>query len=133
MDIEDLIGRYSRAVDTCAWDSLDDLFVAGAHIDYTALGGIEGDLAAVKAYLAETFASFGATQHMLGLPVITVEGDSATAVTSCHNPMNLSKGEDAVLLFCGLFYHHQFIRTEAGWRIADLREERVYMRIMPGK
>ena len=133
VDIQDLIARYSRAIDTRAWADLDLLFSPDAWIDYTAMGGIEGDLGAVKSYLAETFATFGPTQHMMGLPVIELDGDRAGAVTPCHNPMVIGEGDDPLLLFCGLVYHEQFVRTPHGWRIENLREERCYMRFFRAK
>lgn len=132
MEIQDLVVRYSRAVDTRSWDVLDHLFTADAHIDYTAMGGIAGDVGAVKSYLAETFAGFGPTQHMMGLPLIEVDGDTAVAVTPCHNPMVIGE-EGKLLLLCGLNYHERFIRTPEGWRIADLREEKCYMKYFSGK
>lgn len=122
-DITDLIARYSRAVDTRRWDDLDRIFVPEALIDYGAMGGISGDLATVKGWLADTLAVFATTQHMMGLPVIDVDGDRATAVAPCHNPMVV----DGRVLVCSLWYHLDLLLTPDGWRIAGLREEKCHM------
>lgn len=131
VEIADLVARYTRAVDTRRWDDLDDLFADGAAIDYTAMGGIAGGLAEVKAYLADTMTLFSVTQHMLGLPAIDVAGDRATAVTPCHNPMVLGEGDRARVMVCALWYHEELVRTAQGWRIASLSEERCHMSFLP--
>jgi SnoaL-like domain len=128
IEIQQLLARYSDAIDRRRWDALDDLFTADAVIDYTAMGGIRGDLPTIKAYLAETLAMFSSTQHLLGAGIIDIDGDAARSVTPCHNPMMIGEGDDAQLLLCGLWYHDELVRTGTGWRICDRREERCYMR-----
>lgn len=128
-EIADLIARYARAIDTRSWDHLDQIFTADARIDYIAVGGIAGNVAEAKAYLAETLPIFSCTQHMLGLPAIDINGDRATAVTPCHNPMVLGSGGDARLMVCSFWYHHEFLRTAGGWRISALGEERCHMSV----
>src|SRR5580658_4474540 len=94
IEIQDLIARYGNAVDRREWDTFDRLFTADAVIDYSAMGGISGGLDDIKTYLARTMPMFASTQHMMGLPVIDIDGDRATAVTICHNPMVLRDGDD---------------------------------------
>ena len=133
LEIQDLIARYGQAVDRRDWEVLDHLFTPDCHIDYRQMGGIAGDLATVKSWLAETMTIFVSTQHMFGLPVIDLDGDQATAVTICHNPMVLKDGADPQLLVCGLWYHERFVRGAHGWRISELVEERCYTKVMKGK
>jgi hypothetical protein len=133
LDIQDLIARYGRAVDQRDWDVLDRIFTVDCHIDYTAMGGIAGDLPTIKEYLAKTMPIFVRTQHMMGLPVIDLDGDRATAATICHNPMVVKDGDDPQLMVCGLWYHERFVRTAQGWRIEQLTEERCYIKILKGK
>jgi hypothetical protein len=127
-EITDLIVRYTRALDQRRWNEFDSIFSADAHIDYSAFGGVAGDLAAAKEFLASTMPLFTVTQHMLGLPAIDLEGDAATAVTPCHNPMVLSSGR---LMVCSLWYHHELVRTGEGWRIRRLSEEKNFMTLLP--
>jgi hypothetical protein len=127
LDIQDLIARYPITVDAGDWDGLDELFTTDATIDFTAFGGPVGGPAEIKRFLAESLDLFARTQHMMGLPHITVDGDRATARTPCNNPMRLpdSDGRTAVWLI-GLWYDDEFVRTAQGWRFSARRQERCY-------
>ncbi|WP_069162753.1 nuclear transport factor 2 family protein [Nocardia altamirensis] len=128
LEIQDLMVRYSHAVDTRQWDLLDDIFTEDAHIDYTAMGGAEGDVAATKQFLAAMLPHFPAFQHLISNSSIVVDGDTATARTMCHNPMLLSGGDGPrSLMLCGLWYHDTFARIDGQWRIAQRIEEKSYM------
>lgn len=126
-DITALIARYPVAVDGARYDELDELFTADARIDFSAFGGPDGGLAEAKAFLAVGLGGFTATQHLMGLPAIDVDGDVATARTPCHNPMVATNadGSTAVWLI-GLWYDDRFARTPAGWRFTERRQERCY-------
>lgn len=128
LEIEDLMVRYSHAVDTHQWDLLDEIFTPDAHIDYTAMGGPAGDLEATKKFLATVMPNFPAFQHMIGNSAIDVDGDRATARTMCHNPMMMA-GPDGrqTLMLCGLWYHDTFARIDGTWRIRQRVEEKSYM------
>ena len=45
LEIQDLMVRYSYAIDNRDWDALDDVFTPDAHIDYSVFGGSVGTLA----------------------------------------------------------------------------------------
>jgi hypothetical protein len=132
LEIQDLMVRYSHAVDTRQWDLLDDVFTADAHIDYSAMGGSKGDLAATKKFLADVMPMFPAFQHLIANSSITVDGDTATGRTMCHNPM-IMPGEDGQqsLMLCGLWYLDTFARVDGQWRIKERVEEKGYMYIAP--
>ncbi|MFD6162903.1 nuclear transport factor 2 family protein [Nocardia sp. NPDC060256] len=128
LEIQDLMVRYSHAVDTGQWDQLDDIFTDDAHIDYTAMGGSVGDVAATKKFLAAMLPNFPAFQHLISNSSITVDGDTATGRTMCHNPMMLSGGDGPPsLMLCGLWYLDTFARVDGQWRIARRVEEKSYM------
>jgi hypothetical protein len=42
IQIQDLLVRYTRAIDTKDWALLDTCFLPDAQVDYTATGGIAG-------------------------------------------------------------------------------------------
>ncbi|WP_040796343.1 nuclear transport factor 2 family protein [Nocardia higoensis] len=128
MEIEDLMVRYAHAIDTHRWDLLDELFTADAHIDYTAMGGPAGDLAATKEFLSVTLPHFPAFQHLISNSSITVDGDTATGRTMCQNPMMIA-GPDGTqqLMLCGLWYLDTFARVDGTWRIRTRTEEKSYM------
>jgi len=128
LELMDLMVRYSHAVDTRSWDDFDDIFTEDAVIDYTAFGGPRGSVDEIKAYLAETLATFPAFQHLVSNPMLDIVGDVATGRTMCFNPMGVSRpdgetGEPRVF-FCGLWYLDQFVRTGDGWRIRERFEEK---------
>ena len=125
--IQQLIARYPLAVDGRDWDSLDDLFTPDARLDFTTFGGPAADITSIKKFLDESLGIFTLSQHMMGLPAITLDGDRATARTSCLNPMVLPKGDgsDAVWLI-GLWYDDEFVRTAAGWRFTSRKQHRAY-------
>lgn len=138
LEIQDLMVRYSYAIDSRNWDALDAVFTPDAHIDYSVFGGSVGDLASTKQFLAEAMPMFGALQHMVSGTTITFTGDAdrpdgAETRTQCHNPMTIGEGDDADLMVCGLWYVDKLVRTPDGWRIKERVEEKVYMRVFPGK
>jgi len=133
MEIQDLFVAYTYAIDSRDFDALDDVFTPDAYIDYSAMGGSSGDLPSTKAFLREAMPNFPSFQHMVSTSRITVDGDTAQAKTICHNPMTMGEGDDAPLMFCGLWYVDTLVRTPAGWRIKERVEEKSYMRIFPGK
>jgi SnoaL-like domain len=132
MEIQDLMVRYSYAIDSRNWDALDDVFTPDAFIDYSVFGGSTGDLPSTKEFLASAMPMFGSLQHMVSGTTITIDGDTAETRTQCHNPMTIGDGDDADLMVCGLWYVDKLVRTAEGWRIKERIEEKVYMRIFPG-
>lgn len=131
VEIQDLLARYTHAIDTRDWNALDRVFTPDAHIDYSAFGGAAGGLDEIKRFLAESMPMFESFQHLVGSSVVDIDGDTATARTICHNPMVLKGGQDPHLLICGLWYRDKLVRTPAGWRIAERIEERSYMKEEP--
>ncbi|MFR9749619.1 nuclear transport factor 2 family protein [Nocardia sp. 004] len=132
LEIQDLMVRYSHAVDTQQWDLLDEVFTQDAHIDYSAMGGSVGDLAATKTFLATVLPNFLAFQHLIGNSSITVDGDTATGRTMCHNPMLMSGGDGApTMMLCGLWYLDTFLRVDGQWRITKRIEEKSFLFVAP--
>lgn len=115
LEIQQLLVDYSTAIDSRRFDDLDRVFTPDAYIDYTELGGIAGTFGDVKAWLAEVLPNFPAYFHMLGNFDIRIDGDTARSRTILFNPMKL--GEDDQIMFCGLWYDDEFVRTAEGWRM----------------
>jgi len=122
-EIQDLLADYSHAIDTQNFAALDVIFTPEAIIDYTAVGGAKGNLEETKAYLARALEKFTGMQHMLGLPQIRIDGDTANARTICFNPMVLDRDVAPHVFFVGIWYVDKLIRTDAGWRIQHRTEE----------
>ncbi|NKY53079.1 nuclear transport factor 2 family protein [Nocardia vermiculata] len=127
-EIEDLMVRYSHAVDTQQWELLDEVFTADARIDYSAMGGACGGLTEIKQFLASVMPNFLAFQHAISNSSITVDGETATGRTMCQNPMLVGAADgEQNLMLCGLWYLDTFRRVDGRWRIAERVEEKSYM------
>ncbi|MDP9092330.1 MAG: nuclear transport factor 2 family protein [Actinomycetota bacterium] len=128
LEIQDKITAYAYAVDFHRWDELDAIFTADAHLDFTASGGEKGDLATIKTFFDRALNMFEGHQHLMGNTTVTIEGDSATSQTLCHNPMYLTgdDGEQRVL-FVGIWYHDTWVRGADGWRISRRVQQKGYL------
>ena len=131
LEIEVLLTRYTRAIDTGDWDRLDEVFLPDAQIDYTATGGIAGSYEQVKPWLAEMLPIFPRRMHALFQIDSQIDGDEATIAAYFHNPMLLQNPDGSeVLVEFGGIYHHDLVRTPNGWRSRKLLEELVWKRGM---
>ena len=127
LEVQDLITAYSYAVDFHRWDDLDNIFTADSTLDFTATGGEAGDLVTMKHWLARTLAMFGGHQHLVATSQIVIAGDRASARSICHNPMYIDVERRQQVVFVGVWYLDEFVRTEAGWRILSRRQQKAYM------
>jgi len=125
LEIQDLIVEYCDAIDHCKIDRLDDIFTEDAFIDYTAMGGEKGDRETIKTFLKAVLPIFKNTQHLISNYQIKLNGDSATGRIMCFNPMELD--DNNPVMFLGLWYVDEYVRTEQGWRIKTRVEEKSYV------
>lgn len=134
IEIQELLVRYSHAVDTKNWDLYEQVFTPDAFIDYTCFGGPAGPLPEVKDFLEKTMPMFKSFQHMIANTILEfVDADHVKGRTICHNPMVLDTGGGKEhVFFCGLWYVDDIVRTADGWRIASRVEERSYTYNQPG-
>jgi hypothetical protein len=116
LEIQQLMVDYSTAIDTKQFDSLDRVFTPDAYIDYRVTGGTEGRFPEVKAWLVEVLPNFPAYMHLLGNFDVRVDGDKASSRTMCFNPMVFNE-EAKQVLFVGIWYEDEFVRTSDGWRM----------------
>jgi SnoaL-like domain len=129
LEIQQLLVGYSTAIDQRRFDDLDRVFTPDAYIDYRAMGGIDGVYPDVKAWLKEVLPNFPVYAHMLGNFSVTVDGDTASSRTICFNPMVLG-GDRNQILFCGLWYDDEFVRTSDGWRMSRRVEAKCFDKIV---
>lgn len=132
LEIQQLLVAYSTAIDTRRFDDLDQVFTPDAYIDYRAMGGIDGQFPDVKKWLSEILPNFPAYSHLIGNFDVRVTrdatGDTATSRILCFNPMVL--GDDGQVLFCGLWYDDEFVRTADGWRMTRRVETKCFDKIV---
>lgn len=126
-EIQDLIVDYADAIDTCDIDRLDRIFSADAFIDYSAMGGEVGGLEKIKVFLKAALPIFKNTQHLISNYHIKIDGDSARGKIMCFNPMQLDdEATGHPVMFLGLWYIDEYVRTADGWRISRRVEQKSY-------
>lgn len=128
-EIQQLMVDYSTAIDQKRFDDLDLVFTSDAYIDYRVTGGIDGRFPEVKAWLKEVLPNFPAYYHMLGNFNVRVDGDTASSRTICFNPMVFNI-EQKQILFVGIWYVDEFVRTAEGWRMAKRVEEKCFDKLL---
>jgi SnoaL-like domain len=133
LEIQQLLVDYSTAIDQRRFDDLDAVFTPQAYIDYRAMGGIDGQYPQVKAWLAQVLPNFAAYSHMLGNLSIEFssgpDGDTAKSRVICFNPMVFG-GDSKQILFCGLWYDDEFVRTAEGWRMTRRVETKCFDKLI---
>jgi hypothetical protein len=130
LDIEALLYRYARGVDTKDWDTYRSVFTEDAHIDYSSAGAIAGTREEVIAWLAAGFATIPWSMHYITNIEADITGDTATVRAMFYNPMQLPGMTEPSA--CGGYYHHELVRTADGWRSRSLREDNVWFTNPPG-
>lgn len=130
-EIQDMLYHYADIIDRQAADELREVFTEDAAVDYSAFGGVVGDLESTIAFLKEALPAFSNTQHLNANIQIRVDGDRATGRVMCFNPMEMPIGEEKQVFMLGLWYVDEYRRTEQGWRIASRREEKSWVFNVP--
>jgi SnoaL-like domain len=128
-EIQQLMVDYSTAIDRKQFDDLDKVFTQDAYIDYRVTGGIDGRYPEVKAWLAEVLPNFPAYYHMLGNFDVRIDGDTASSRTICFNPM-VFNAEQKQIMFIGIWYVDEFVRTTEGWRMSRRVEEKCFDKLL---
>ena len=129
-EIDDLLVRYTHAIDSSRWDMLDDVFTPDAHIDYTAAGGTKGSYPEIKQWLAKSLGMFSYTMHLIGNTSVhfDTDGNGARSRTYCINPMGFTNKDGSNASFtCYVHYVDKLVRTDAGWRIAERVEQDFFL------
>ena len=112
--IADLLARYARAVDARDLAAVASCFTADAVYEGS-LG--HGTIADAVAALERAMARYQRTLHLLGAPVIEVDGDRGRAETYCvayHRTADATGPRD---LTVGVHYRDDVVRHDGRWRI----------------
>jgi SnoaL-like domain len=118
-----LKAAYCRLLDTKDWDGWGALFTDDIRLDVRPAGGdlLEGR----AAMLASVRGSIGQarTAHQVHSPEIAIDGDEARGVWAMQDRVVWS----AELKITGFgHYHERYVRTPAGWRIAEQMLTRLF-------
>lgn len=121
LEIQEVLIRYAHALDTRQHDLLHQVFLEEADIDYRAAGGVRGNLSTWQAWLHPLMKSrFDSWQHLVSNFVIDVEGDNATALSRCYNPLQGRRDDGSnFVLHTGASYRDSLVRMPDGWRISQ--------------
>jgi ketosteroid isomerase-like protein len=129
IEIDDLITRYTRSVDTLDWDRFTTVFTEDATIDYTASGGERGTRDEIRDWLARTLPMFSNMQHYIAQKEVTLDGDTAEVRVYLMNPMQITQADGSKWqMDVGGYYLHKLVRTSDGWRSRELIEELAWQR-----
>ena len=133
VEIDELLSRYSMAVDDGSWDQLDSVFSESARIDYTSSGGIAGKRDEIKRWLAVALEPFPVRQHIIGNKRVVIDGDVAEVRAYYFNPMYLREADGALRYAPGGgYYNHRLVREPVGWRSHELFEDEVWREGLSG-
>jgi 3-phenylpropionate/cinnamic acid dioxygenase small subunit len=128
IEIDDLLIRYTRAIDDKDWALLDTVFTPDADVDYVSSGGIAGKYPEVRECLGKALAMFPVTLHAISNSSIELDGDRAKGRTLVNNPMCVEEdGKPKFAFTVWAYYHDDLVRTADGWRIAKRYEEQLLM------
>jgi hypothetical protein len=123
--ISQAVAGYGLNSDTHRWDDLVELFMPEVAIDYTAL---QGGLPAVHkaSELVESWKGFlpgfSGTSHLIGFPLVEIEGDHAKAQASFTATHVISEtGQPDRLWMIGGRYEMGLVKLNDRWRIAEVR------------
>jgi hypothetical protein len=135
-EIQDTIARYSLGQDSHQdrdkgiLQQWDEVFTKDGTVDYSVAGAPKGSYRDLAKWMRGdldtpgSMSSFSNWQHMLSLPVVTLQGDIARARTdffSTHRG-RADQGRNYHYNAPGAF-HDDLVRTAAGWRIQFRRLE----------
>ncbi|NLU82673.1 nuclear transport factor 2 family protein [Rhodococcus sp. HNM0569] len=122
--IEQLKGRYCRALDTKSWPELAATLTSDVSAIYGQYLHFDSRDSFVS-FLENTLGTHVITEHHCGQPDIDVDGDHATGVW-CLSDITIVP-EDNLLLRGSAYYHDEYVRGPDGrWLISHTGYERTW-------
>ena len=125
MEIDDLLVRYSRAVDFKNFADLEPLFTDDAEYDAGSLGHPIGP-SAIRAMIEGALTGLDATQHLVAKSLIEVDGDTAEVRTYLISQHIRESAPGVTHYFIGAEYADRVVRTEQGWKFSYRRLDRMW-------
>ncbi|WP_433502922.1 nuclear transport factor 2 family protein [Pseudonocardia halophobica] len=130
--IQDVLATYAKGQDDFQGNQYEGtletwarIFTDDGEVDYTSGGGPRGPWREMLAWMRGTpeepgvmTGAFGRWQHMLGLPIVTIEGDTASArhdLLATHTTIDQADG--GVHFYDACTFTDELVRTPEGWRI----------------
>jgi 3-phenylpropionate/cinnamic acid dioxygenase small subunit len=130
-EIQDLVIREAAAMDRRDWDRWRDCFTPSAAIDYSENDGAVGTPAEVGEWLASVLGRFHSYQHLSSNAEITLDGDRAEIRTMQYIAVKMEASDGERVVFSGIWFQDEVVRTPEGWRIARRYEELAWRHNFP--
>ena len=130
-EINDLLIRYSEALNLADWDAWSACFTGAAHLDYTTAGGVAGSVPEAVAWLAPMMTMFDMRIHRMANVMITfASGDRALVGSQYATLMRIPATEgDPTYVEASGWYDDVVVRTADGWLLDQRTERMAYVRM----
>jgi hypothetical protein len=119
-----VIGRFAQRADRRDWEGLVGCFTEMVDRDYSSLTGSGPDRLTARKLVVEEWApvlgALDATQHLIGLPVVSLNGDSARATAHFQAQHVLADTEGGDRWTLGGRYDFELSREPGGWKISGV-------------
>jgi 3-phenylpropionate/cinnamic acid dioxygenase small subunit len=128
-DISEVLVRYATGIDRRDWPLFRTVFTDDCALDYGEIGTWHG-VDAVTDFMVAAHEMAGHTLHRITNQAVAVDGDSATA-RAYVDALIMSQDNRSGVNAAG-YYDDEFVRTDAGWRLARRRFTTVFVRAVSG-
>lgn len=128
-EINDLLVRYSEALNAADWDSWAACFTADAHLDYTTAGGVAGSVGDAVSWLAQTMVAFDLRIGRISNVLPTFVSADEARVSSQYSMVMRVAGDTPTYIEAAGWYDDTAVRTDVGWRLSDRFERIAYVRM----
>ncbi|GKY87047.1 nuclear transport factor 2 family protein [Sinisalibacter aestuarii] len=112
-----LMNEYSWALDNNDWDELRRCFAVPMQFLASTMAPVR-DVEVLIAGLSSRAGTFAHRRHMQSNGFVRVDGDRAFYTGNMMNPRVQAEKSDHEFFLAGGYYRNEFIRTDAGWKIA---------------
>lgn len=117
LSITDVLYQYATALDTHDWDLLRSCFTPDGVADFLEFGGVNEGRDAIVKLCGGVLSGLDASQHLVGNPRVSLEGDRATATCYFQAQHFLTSPAGGNTYLVGGTYVDRLRRTEDGWQI----------------
>lgn len=131
-EIQDLIIAEASAMDRRDWDRWKKCFLPDASIDYSENDGAVGSPLEVGDWLERVLGRFHSYQHLSSNAEIELDDDRARVRTMQYIAVKMEASDGERVVFSGIWFRDELLRTGAGWRIEKRFEELAWRHNFPG-
>lgn len=127
-EVTDVLIRYATGIDRRDWDLFRTCFTEDCDVHYPDIGTWRG-AAEITDWMRNTHEPCGHTLHRITNPVVT-KRDGEIVARSYVDGIVMFPNNKAGTRATG-FYDDEFVRTDAGWKIARRLFTLVFLQLFP--